>query len=391
MSPTFEKDHTKNMPTHIGTLTRALFIALALFASACAEDAAEEPNDDNNGEPDGGEDNEVVNPFFPSDLNDAVDALAVALGDQPQAGDARIAVVANRHSNYWTPAQIGTGRAASVIGCYSSFDATSDGMNQSQIDILDRQVEQEFVGISVSAIDAMGIEPAIENAVDNDTNVITFDSDAAPGSARTLYLGTVNYEAGKAAGEKMVELLGSEGGKVATFAGLSTAANAQERMQGILDAFEGTNVEVVGSYFDDIDFEVAKSNVEDALAENPDLDGMVTIYAYNGPIALGVLEDQDKAGDVKLVAFDLDAATLEGLEAGTVHAAIGQRPYWMGYLSVYILYAMDALGVEETLEVLEPWMSGDNRDIFSTGQDIVTPESLEQYREYLTSLGISSS
>jgi ribose transport system substrate-binding protein len=331
------------------------------------------------------------NPFKPTDLEDAVDTLASALGTQTDASGVKLAVVANRHSNYWTPAQIGTGRAASAIGCFASFDATSDGESASQVEILNRKVAEDFAGISVSAINATEIEPVIGTATAQNLNVITFDSDAAAGSQRAFYLGTVNYEAGKAAGEKMVELLGASGGKVAAFAGLSTAANAQERVEGIKDAFQGKNVELVNTYFDEIDFDLAKTNVETALTEHGDLSGLIGVYAYNGPIALGVLEAQGKVGKLKLVAFDLDVGTLDGLAAGKVDAAIGQRPYWMGYLSVYSLYAMKALGVAETKNVLSPWLSGPNGDVFSTGQDVVTPDTIQQYREYLESLGISSS
>src|SRR5262245_54320301 len=121
------------MSMHIRGPVPIAFIAAALLALGCSDSNSDEPNDsDNEGTPDGGAPNNAPNPVFPDDLNDAVDALTDALGDQPNAGDAKIAVVANRHSNYWTPAQIGTGRAASVIGCYSSFDATNDGMNASQ-------------------------------------------------------------------------------------------------------------------------------------------------------------------------------------------------------------------------------------------------------------------
>jgi len=362
------------------------FIAALMLTSlvACSgEDPAQPgPKKDDIDEP---------NPFAPTDLEDAVDALATALGDQTDASGVKIAVVANRHSNYWTPAQIGTGRAASSIGCFASFDATSDGESASQVEILNRKVGEDFAGISVSAISASGIEPAIGNAASNALNVITFDSDAAAGSQRAFYLGTVNYDAGKAAGEKMVELLGASGGKVAAFAGLSTAANAQERVQGMKDAFAGKNVELVQTYFDEIDFDVARTNVESALSQHGDLAGIVGVYAYNGPIALGVLEAQGKVGSLRLVAFDLDPSTLDGLAAGTVDAAIGQRPYWMGYLSVYSLYAMKALGPEQTMDVLKPWLSGQNGDVFNTGQDVVTPDTIDHYRDYLASLGISSS
>jgi ribose transport system substrate-binding protein len=189
----------------------------------------------------------------------------------------------------------------------------------------------------------------------------------------------------------MVELLGAAGGKVVAVAGLSTAANAQERIQGIRDAFAGTGVQLAGSYFDEIDFDRARANVETAMTEHSDLAGIIGVYAYNGPIALGVLETRQKVGLIKLVAFDLDTATLDGLAAGKVDAAIGQRPYWMGYLSVHILFAMKALGREQTKVILGPWLSGTSGDVFSTGQDIVTPATIGKYREYLETLGISSS
>ncbi len=367
------------MITRFGT--RLSTLAALLSLGACSTSPADPASG-----PDDGRTNTEQNPFVPRDLMDAVDALSNALGEQPEAGDVKISVVANRHSNYWTPAQIGAGRAASGIGCFSTFDATSDGLASSQSEILQRKIAEGFKGISVSAIDATDIMPTIDEATKADVNVITFDSDAAAGSARSFYLGTVNYEAGKAAGTKMVELLGGSG-KVAAFAGLSTAANAQERIQGLADAFAGTGVELVQSYFDEIDFDVARSNVESALETHSDLAGIVGIYAYNGPIAMSVLEDRSKVGDLKLVSFDLDVSTLEGLANGTVDAAIGQRPYWMGYLSVYTLYSMTVLGEDETLSILAPWLDGDS---FSTGQDIVTPETIGLYGEYLETLGISN-
>jgi hypothetical protein len=59
----------------------------------------------------------------------------------------------------------------------------------------------------------------------------------------------------------------------------------------------------------------------------------------------------------------------------------------MGYLSVYTLYSMSVLGQDETLDIIAPWLDG---DVFSTGQDIVTPETIGLYGEYLETLGISN-
>jgi ribose transport system substrate-binding protein len=330
---------------------------------------------------------EAINPFYPVELQQAIDLLTVELGEQPGAGDVRVGVVANRHGNFWTPAQIGTGRAASALGCVATFDAPAGGTSEEQVAILDGLVAEGLAGFAVSAIEPTEIEPSLQAAVEQGVHVMTMDSDAAPGSVRPVYLGTLNRQAGRLAGQAMAELLPS-GGEVALFAGFETAANAIERMEGIEEVFAETGLTVVARYYDGIDPVVARDNVHAALDAHPELDGIIGIYANNGPAALQALEERGQSGQVRLVAFDLEPATLDGLEAGTVDAAIGQRPYWFGYLSTHILYTMEQLGEARTLELLEPWLDG---QLFDTGADVVRPDTIETYRAYLETLGISSS
>jgi hypothetical protein len=81
---------------------------------------------------------------------------------------------------------------------------------------------------------------------------------------------------------------------------------------------------------------------------------------------------------------------MQGLEEGVVSAAIGQRVYYYGYLPVYILHAMSVLGVDETMAILEPYLSGEDGSLLDAGADVVTPDNLELYREYLESIGIAA-
>jgi ribose transport system substrate-binding protein len=336
---------------------------------------------------------QTPNPFYPQDLQDAVDRLTMELGAQPEAGNVRVAMVANRYSNFWNPAQIGTSRAAQTIGCVATFEASANGTVPEQAAIVDRKIAEGFTGIALSPIDSSGSAPLIQRAIDGGADVITFDSDVTPGSGRSFYMGTVNFAAGQAAGRAMIELLGSAGGEVVAIGGISTAQNALDRLSGIRDALMGSNVTLVENYFDELDFTAAAMLVGTALTEHPQLRGIITIYAYNGPIVLTQFETMGmtarlRDGSVQLVAFDLDPSTLTGLRQGTVQAAIGQRPYWFGYLGVHILFAMDRLGATRTMEILAPWLEG---DVFDTGQDVVTPATLPQYQQYLDSLGITSS
>ena len=59
-----------------------------------------------------------------------------------------------------------------------------------------------------------------------------------PQSKRLLYVGTINYEAGKKLGERIVQLL-PKGGKMAVFVGFFSADNAAQRLQGHLGRHRG--------------------------------------------------------------------------------------------------------------------------------------------------------
>ena len=93
---------------------------------------------------------------------------------------------------------------------------------------------------------------------------------------------------------------------------------------------------------------------------------------------------------LQLKGEDATKAWLKGLKDNVVSAAIGQRVYYYGYLPVYILYAMSAIGPEKTMAILKPYLSGDKNDNLDTGADVVTPDNLAAYQDYLNSLGIKS-
>jgi ribose transport system substrate-binding protein len=76
-----------------------------------------------------------------------------------------------------------------------------------------------------------------------------------------------------------------------------------------------------------------------------------------------------------------------------VQAMIGQRVYFYGYLSGYVMHAMSIIGVEETMAVLEPYLDelGDEGKIrLNTGVDVIKADSLDQYKQYLDAIGIAS-
>ena len=82
------------------------------------------------------------------------------------------------------------------------------------------------------------------------------------------------------------------------------------------------------------DSATAKKNAENTLKKYPDIDAMVGLWAYNTPQCLEAVKDAGMEGKVKLISFDEDNSTLQGIKDGHVHGTVVQQPYEFGYQSM---------------------------------------------------------
>lgn len=250
------------------------------------------------------------------------------------AGAPTVAFVTNNAGEFWTIAEEGTKKAAADLGVKVVFKLPATGTAQEQQQILEDLLVTGVQGVAISPVD-----PQNWTAVLNDfaakVPIVTQDSDA-PESNRACYIGTDNYEAGKAAGELVKQAL-PDGGKIMLFVGTLDAQNAQDRKRGVEDAVAGTNITILDTRTDDVDRARAVANVEDALVRNPDLAACVGLWSYNGPAILQAVTGANKLGQVKIVAFDEEPPTLQGIIDGHIEGTIVQQPYEFGYQSVRLL------------------------------------------------------
>jgi ribose transport system substrate-binding protein len=206
-----------------------------------------------------------------------------------------------------------------------------------------------------------------------------------------MYIGMSDYDAGFAAGKAALEIVGE--GTMVGLVGYATAQNAQDRIEGFQDAIEGTGLELAEVLLDDIKPEVALSNAQTAMQTYPDLAGFITLYSYDGPAACQAVKQAGKEGVIKIIAFDAEPETQRCMADGVVQVMIGQRVYFYGYLSAWVMYAMSILGEEATMELLDPWLveMGDEGKIhLQTGVDVIVADTFPLYQEYLESIGIPS-
>jgi ribose transport system substrate-binding protein len=248
---------------------------------------------------------------------------------------ADIAFVTNNTAPFWTIARKGVEKADSELPNLSvDFKMPADPTAAEQKRIIDDLLAKGVRGIAISPVDPANQTQLIDNAV-KQAFVVTQDSDA-PNSQRACYLGTDNVEAGRQAGRLIKEVL-PQGGKIMIFVGKLDARNAQERKQGIEEILKDTNITIIDTKTDDVDQTRAKANVADTLVQYPDIACLVGLWSYNGPAILNAVREAGKLGKIKIVCFDEDDQTLQGIKDGWIYATVVQQPYEFGYQSVHLI------------------------------------------------------
>ena len=247
----------------------------------------------------------------------------------------KLAFVTNNASDFWTIARKGCEKADAELNDVAvEFKIPADGTAAEQKRIVDDLLAKGIDGIAISPVDPEN-QTQLINDVAKQTLVFTHDSDA-PKSERVCYVGTDNVAAGRQAGGLIKEAI-PQGGKIMLFVGKTDARNAQERLQGIKEALQGSNIEIIDVRTDDTDRVRAKSNVSDTLVKYQDVVGLVGLWSYNGPAILNAVRDAGKVGQVKIIAFDEEDETLAGVKDGAIYGTIVQQPYEFGYQAIKMM------------------------------------------------------
>ena len=272
----------------------------------------------------------------------------------------RVAFVTNGVADFWVIAEKGAEAGGAEFGADVSVHMPPAGLSDQQR-ILEDLMVKGVDGIAVSPIDPANQTEFLDKVAAR-TDLITHDSDA-PDSDRLVYIGMDNYDAGRMCGKLVKDAL-PEGGEVFIFIGRLEQDNARRRRQGVIDelldrdsdpmrydppgtALEGEKYVILGTLTDQFDLTKGKANAEDVLSRYPDVDAMVGLFAYNPPLILEALKGADRTGEVKVIAFDEDDKTLQGIKDGTVAGTIVQNPYEYGRQSVKIL--VDLAGGDDSV------------------------------------------
>ena len=256
-------------------------------------------------------------------------------GAQPgTAKSIELAFITNGPSDFWAIAKAGIAKAEKELGVTVNFQVPGHATTAQQKQIIEAMIGKGIAGMAISPLDPES-QVSILNEAAGHMPIVTQDSDA-PKSKRVAYVGTDNVEAGRQAGRLIKEVL-PKGGKIAVFVGKMDVANARERYQGICEVIKDAKITVVTGkpYTDETLRPKAQENVRAAMGTHPDIGCLVGLWSYNGPAILKVADEQKSK--VPIVCFDEEAATLQGVRRGRIHATVVQQPFEFGYQSIKLL------------------------------------------------------
>ncbi|MFJ3803020.1 sugar ABC transporter substrate-binding protein [Streptomyces sp. NPDC090088] len=180
-------------------------------------------------------------------------------------------------------------------------------------------------------------DSAIKQAIAKGITVFIYNSGgvaAANKVGAVKYVGSDDYEAGKAGGVKFAE----EGAKnilcVNTVPG---SANQEARCKGIKDGAtskgsSSKQLPLPSSNFGNPS--AVTQAIKGALLKDGSIDAVVTIGVGDADSAASAIKQANVGGKVKLGTFDLSQSQLDRIKAGTQLFAIDQQPYLQGFYVV---------------------------------------------------------
>lgn len=260
----------------------------------------------------------------------AVASAAPAVGQQAN----RIIVVSHGQASdpFWSVVKNGVTKAAADLKVAVDYRApeTFDMVAMSQL--IDAAVNQKPAGLVVSIPDASALGPSIQKAVAAGIPVISMNSgsDVSKKLGALLHVGQDEFDAGKAAGEKLAGM----GGKVGICVNQEVGnVSLDLRCKGFAEGFKGkVTVIPVGNDPSEI-----RAKVKAALAD-PSIDSVMSLNAsLAGEAAVAAVKDVGRTGAVRVASFDLSANFLKAVAAGEAAFAIDQQQFLQGYLPVAFL------------------------------------------------------
>ena len=255
--------------------------------------------------------------------------------------------------------------AKSFVDVECEYDGPDDFQDvRAQVIILNELLQSDIDGLLVSTTDSSHlVEGALKRFEAKGIPVITFDSDLLPehSAYRMAYVGTNNFDFGRALGNYAKTLKKLPSQKICIQSGHSTTPNLNERIAGVRFALSGQSENKMTGQNGWIEHErcplyslgkrgMAVFQLEAMLKQEPSPVFLaVAGFAQFSPNYLTRIEPYRTAvqsGQKIIISADTEAVQLMALKLQLSTVNIGQKPFEMGRLGAELLYDFLAHGTK---------------------------------------------
>lgn len=242
--------------------------------------------------------------------------------------------------SYFEIARAGGEQAAKDSKAQFQYVGSNTPSATAQIQTLQNAVAQKPSALVVAAIDENAVAPALKQAMQRGTKVVTFDADAAT-SARDLFVNQMSYE--KAAETMLDAALKNDpsGGKVAFIAASPSAPNHKAQIADMKNLINTDSRYKQLSYVDAVQYAADDEQKSFDAAVNlmqsvPDLKFIISPSAVSLPAAARAVEAQKKQGQVFATGFALPSSMKQFVDDDSVKAFAMWDPKELGYLATVV-------------------------------------------------------
>ena len=208
--------------------------------------------------------------------------------------------------------------------------------------------------IVLAANDFDRLVPVAEKVRKSGIKLIILDSGINSDAAQSI-VATDNVIAGRKAGEAMRQQI-PDTAKVAIISYVKNAGFAIEREKGVRSILSGiSGLELLESFLSDSE-QKAYLMAKNILQTQRDVVGVIGLNEQTTFGAGRAIQELRLKDRVSLVGFDSSFKEIQLLEEGVMKAAVIQRPFQMGYLSVKT--AVDSVKGKKVPEVIDTGSSG---------------------------------
>jgi len=236
----------------------------------------------------------------------------------------RIAVIpkATTH-DFWVSVYNGAKAAADEAGVeikWTGPDRESD--RERQIQIVTDFLTSKVSGIVLAPTDRKALVPTIEKIYDASIACVIIDS-AVDTDKYLSFVATDNYQGGVIAARRMNQILNGKG-KIVVVKYMPNSASTTNRENGFIDTItnEFPDIHIVEARYGMDTTETALQAAEDILTKNTDLDGIFACNESTSRGALRALENQGRAGKIKMIGFDSEQLLVKAVREGTIDSLV---------------------------------------------------------------------